>query len=277
MPQPVLLIRHGQSQWNLRKPLHRLVGYRRSPSGVADTIAAREPDEGEGHCSRHLSFHLGPVARDQDAEPGARGDGPALAPRHQGLAPSTSAARWYHRVRARSRSREAWRRSGQDLAPAPIPRRSKRARRGTCRPTRATPASPSLRPKASRTRSSACCPIAEAAIVPEPASGKTVARSRRTATASARSSSISQELRYDITAQHPDRPADRLWFERRSDRARALLFSERRTAPAESRYAAGTLKRPLSRSAGKTARTCAAFLLAERDRPVAPVDKHRPG
>src|SRR3546814_9137477 len=66
--------------------------------------------------ARH-QLHLGPDAGDQDTGPRARSGGAVVAAGDQGLAPQRASLWRSHRSRQGGDRGEAWRRSGEDLAP----------------------------------------------------------------------------------------------------------------------------------------------------------------
>ncbi len=84
MPTLVLL-RHGQSQWNLENRFTGWWDVDLTDKGVEEARAAGQVAGSQGLRLRPL-LHLAPDPRDPHAPSGARGDGPSVAAGDQGLA-----------------------------------------------------------------------------------------------------------------------------------------------------------------------------------------------
>ena len=160
----LILVRHGQSQWNLENRFTGWWDVDLTEKGVAEARAAGALLADKGMLpTRRL--HLAPDPRDQDAAPRARSLRAAVDPRDQGLAAQRAALRRADRARQGRDRGQARRRAGQDLAP-----QLRHAAAGARRRVGVRPGSrPALRrdrdprdrePQATRSR--ACCPITRA-------------------------------------------------------------------------------------------------------------------
>ena len=112
----LVLIRHGQSAWNLENRFTGWWDVDLTAQGEAEAKAAGELLAAQGHRFRPL-LHQRPDPRDQDAAHRARGDGPAVAARGEGLAAQRAPLWRPHRPRQGRDRGEARRRAGPDLAP----------------------------------------------------------------------------------------------------------------------------------------------------------------
>ena len=218
MPTLVLL-RHGQSQWNLE---NRFTGWwdvdltrpgrRRGARGRASCCATRGFDFDCCFTSVQTrairTLHLV-----------ARRDGPAVAAGGQGLAAERAPLWRAHRPQQAGDDRQGRRRAGQDLAALLRHRRRRRCPR-TARTTSATtaamPASTCRTPRASRTRSRARCLITRPDRAGAAAPGSACSSPPTAIRCAAHQASVGHRRRGDRRAGNPDRPADRLRARRRS-------------------------------------------------------------
>ena len=156
----LVLIRHGQSAWNLENRFTGWWDVGLTPQGEEEAKAAGELLAAKGF-DFDLCFTCAADPGDQDAAHRARGDGPAVAAgekhwrlneRHYGGLTGLDKAETRPST-ATSRSRSGAARSTSRR------RRWSRAATSTSPTTAAMPASPSRRTRASRTRSRASCLI----------------------------------------------------------------------------------------------------------------------
>ena len=115
MPTLVLL-RHGQSQWNLENRFTGWWDVDLSDAGVAEARRRGRAAARQGLRLR-LLLHQRPDARHPHARPGAARDGPAVAAGDQGLAPQRAPLWRADRPQQAGDDRQGRGRAGQDLAP----------------------------------------------------------------------------------------------------------------------------------------------------------------
>ena len=160
MPTLVLL-RHGQSQWNLENRFTGWWDVDLSDQGIDEARAAGRAAARQGLRLR-LLLHQRPDPRDPHAPPRASRDGPAVAAGDQGLAPERAPLWRADRPQQAGDDRQGRGRAGQDLAPLlrhPAAAAAGRTAPTTSAATAAMPGSTCREPKASRTRSRARCLI----------------------------------------------------------------------------------------------------------------------
>ena len=110
MPR-LVLIRHGQSAWNLENRFTGWWDVDLTEQGDEEAQAAGELMAAQGPRFRPL-LHQPPDPGDQDAPPRARGDGAAVASGREGLAAERAPLWRPHRAQQGRDGGEAWRRAG---------------------------------------------------------------------------------------------------------------------------------------------------------------------
>ena len=158
----LVLLRHGESTWNLENRFTGWTDVDLSPKGVEEANGRGEAPEG-GRLRLRRRAHVAPQAGDPDALDHPRGHGPPVDPGEEDVASQRAPLRGPPGPQQGGDREEVRRRAGEDLAPRlrdAAARRSRRTTSGTPGATRATPASrrtscPS--PSRSRTRWPASC------------------------------------------------------------------------------------------------------------------------
>ncbi len=175
MPTLVLL-RHGQSQWNLENRFTGWWDVDLSDQGVAEARAAGALMR-EKRLRLRLLLHQRPDPRHPHAAPGAARDGPAVASGGQGLAPQRAPLWRADRPQQAGDDRQGRGRAGQDLAPLlrhPAAALARRQPVGRQPATAATPGSTVPRTESLKDTIARALPYYHAEIEPALRAGKRV-------------------------------------------------------------------------------------------------------